>query len=173
MSDFVYCPQCAEPLSEQLVHGERRRACTSDCGYVYYDNPTPVVAAVVEHEGSIVLARNRAWPRSWYGLIAGFLERGEAPEQGVLREVKEELGLDATKATLIGVYPFERKNQVIIAYHVQASGAITMNDELDDYRRIAPEKCRAWESATGRALRDWLRTRGLEPEMIVREPARS
>jgi len=32
----------------------------------------------------VVLAHNRAWPqtlRSFYGLITGFLERGESPEQ--------------------------------------------------------------------------------------------
>jgi 8-oxo-dGTP pyrophosphatase MutT (NUDIX family) len=47
---------------------------------------------VVEHGGKVVLARNRAWPVAFYGLISGFLERGEAPEEGALREVKEELG---------------------------------------------------------------------------------
>jgi NAD+ diphosphatase len=56
---------------------------------------------VVEHEGMIVLAHNRAWPqtlRSFYGLITGFLERAESPEHCALREVKEELDLEGTAA---------------------------------------------------------------------------
>ena len=133
---------------------------------MHYDNPTPVVAAVVEHEGAIILARNRAWPRSFYGLITGFLERGETPEQCVIREVKEELNLDGAGSTLIGAYAFERMNQVIIAYHVPATGTITLNDELDDYRHVPYERCRYWPAGTGYALRDWLRGRGYEPEMI-------
>lgn len=168
MSGFRYCPLCTAPLVERLIDGEPRRACSASCGFVHYDNPTPVVAAIVEHDGYVVLARNRAWPPTWYGLITGFLERGEAPAQGALREVKEELGLDAHEASLVGVYPFDRMNQVIIAYHVPATGAIRLNDELADYRRIPPAKCRVWPFGTGDALRDWLRSRGFEPPVIER-----
>lgn len=163
---FSYCPRCAAPLAAQVVDGEPRRACSAGCGFVHYDNPTPVVAVVVEHENKVVLARNRAWPRTFYALITGFLERGESPDQCAVREVKEELDLESREPTLIGVYPFEKMNQVIIAYHVRASGTIRLNDELDDYRHVALETCRAWPSATGLALRDWLRSRGYEPEMI-------
>jgi NAD+ diphosphatase len=166
MKPFTYCPLCAALLIEKYVDGEPRRVCSVDCGFVHYDNPTPVVAVVVEHEGRIVLARNRAWPRSFYALITGFLERGETPEHCAVREVKEELDLDSEQPTLIGVYSFEKLNQVIIGYHVRAWGTITLNDELDDYRHVALEKCRAWPTATGLALRDFLRTRGYEPEMI-------
>jgi NADH pyrophosphatase NudC (nudix superfamily) len=168
MSDFHYCPHCTAPLAERLIDGEPRRACSAGCGFVHYDNPTPVVAAIVEHDGCVVLARNRAWPATWYGLITGFLERGEAPAQGALREVKEELGLDAREANLVGVYPFDRMNQVIIAYHVPATGAIRLNNELADYRRVPPAKCRVWPFGTGDALRDWLRSRGFEPPVIER-----
>jgi NAD+ diphosphatase len=166
MPSFSYCPSCAAPLLEKTIEREVRRACSAGCGFVHYDNPTPVVAAVVEHHGEIVLARNRAWPRSFYGLITGFLERGESPQQCVVREVKEELDLDAEMPTLIGVYPFERMNQVIIGYHVAATGTITLNEELDDYRHVPCDRCRVWPGGTGLALRDWLRSRGFEPQMI-------
>lgn len=163
---FVFCPRCAAPLVDRAVDNEARRVCSNGCGFIHYDNPTPVVAAVVEHEGAIVLARNRAWPRTFYGLITGFLERVESPQQCVVREVKEELNLDAGEPTLIGVYPFERMNQVIIGFHVTATGTIALNEELDDYKHVPPERCRVWAGGTGFALRDWLRSRGHEPEMI-------
>ena len=168
MYDFKFCPVCATPLRETLIDGEPRTACAADCGYIHYNNPTQVVAAIVEHDGCVVLARNRAWPATWYGLITGFLERGESPAQGVLREVKEELSLDAGEANLVGVYSFERMNQVIIAYHVPTTGAIVLNDELVDYRRVPPPQCHVWDSGTGDALRDWLRSRGFEPAVIER-----
>ena len=168
MSTFRYCPLCTAPLRERQIDGEPRRACGAECGYVHYDNPTPVVAAIVEHDGCVVLARNRAWPVTWYGLITGFLERGEEPARGALREVKEELGIDAQEANLVGVYSFERMNQVIIAYHIPATGPIVLNEELLDYRRVAPPNCRVWRSGTGDALRDWLRGRGFEPDVIER-----
>jgi len=53
------------------------------------------------------------WPKSWFGLVTGFLERGESPEAGCLREVQEELGLDEAEiVSLIGVYEFTVRNEV-------------------------------------------------------------
>jgi NAD+ diphosphatase len=138
------------------------------CGFAQYDNPVPVVSAVVEHDGRVLLARNRAWPPTWYALVAGFLERDESPEEAVRREVQEELGLAALSTQLIGLYPFPRMNQVIIAYHVTTTGAVTLNDELVDYRLVALDDCTAWRAGTGFALRDWLRGRGFEPYMTDR-----
>jgi NADH pyrophosphatase NudC (nudix superfamily) len=166
MPAFNFCPNCAASLEERVVDAEPRRACAASCGFVHYDNPTPVVAIIVEHEGTVVLARNKAWPRYFYSLITGFLERNESPQQCAVREVKEELNLDAAEPALIGVYPFERMNQIIIAYHATATGTITLNDELDDYRHVPLDRCCFWPAGTGLALQDWLRSRGHEPEMI-------
>lgn len=165
-NSFSFCPKCAAALADETLEGQPRRVCSAGCGFIHYDNPTPVVAAVVEHEGTIVLARNRAWPRTFYGLITGFLERNETPQQCAVREVKEELSLDAGPPTLLGVYAFERMNQVIIGFHVVATGSIALNEELDDYKHVPLERCRVWPAGTGFALRDFLRSRGHEPEMI-------
>jgi NADH pyrophosphatase NudC (nudix superfamily) len=166
MLKFEFCPCCRAPLVARTIQNEPRRVCSADCGFIHYDNPTPVVAAVVEHDGKVVLAHNRAWPtalKTFYGLITGFLERGETPEQCAVREVKEELNLDGAAPALIGVYSFPQMNQVIIAYHVAATGVIALNEELDEYCHVAFNECRVWQGGTGLALRDWLRTKGIDP----------
>ena len=154
-SAYKFCPSCAAPLA--LRAGDGRLACT--CGYVHWDNPVPVVAAIVEHEGAVILARNRDWPEKMFGLVTGFLEKDEAPDAGVKREVKEELDLDATAAHFVGLYPFARRNELIIAYHVPATGTVRLNDELADVRRVAPERLRPWDFGTGLAVADWLTRR--------------
>lgn len=160
MRDWRYCPRCGGPLQPSELGGLPRLACADvGCGFVHWDNPVPVVAALVEHEGMIVLARNRAWPEKMFGLVTGFLERDEDPRLAVAREVQEELDLEVGRAALIGVYPFPRNHEVIIAYHVVARGVIRLNEELAEYRRIAPEKLRDWDYGTGLAVRDWLRDR--------------
>ncbi len=133
---------------------------------MHWDNPVPVVAAVVEHEGYIVLARNKLWTQRFFGLITGFLERNENPDAAVLREVEEELGLKARDPRFIGHYGFERMNQLIIAYHVIGEGTITLGDELAEYIRVAPAQARYWPAATGLALRDWLIAQGHTPQPI-------
>ncbi|MBT5684503.1 MAG: NUDIX hydrolase [Gammaproteobacteria bacterium] len=154
---------CAAPLIERRVD---RHECSAECGFVNYDNPTPVAAVVVEYEGNIVLAHNRSWRNTFYGLITGFVDHCEGPAECAVREVKEELNLDASTPTLIGVYPFEQMNQVIIGYHLTATGTITLNEELDGFKLVSPEDCLVWPSGTGYALRDWLLRLGFKPQTI-------
>jgi NAD+ diphosphatase len=81
----------------------------------------------------------------------------------VLREVKEELNLDARVESLVGVYPFEPRNEVILAFHVTATGTIQLSEELEAYKALPPERVRPWALGTGLAVRDWLQARGLGP----------
>jgi ADP-ribose pyrophosphatase YjhB (NUDIX family) len=91
--------------------------------------------------------------------VAGYLEARETPEQGVLREVKEEIGLDGEVVSLIGVYPFFQMNQVILAYHVRAHGTIEIGDEIARAKSIPLEALKPWPFGTGQAVRDWLAAR--------------
>ncbi|MEM7765823.1 MAG: NUDIX domain-containing protein [Pseudomonadota bacterium] len=163
MTTYRYCPVCAAPLVP-AEHGGRTRAACSDarCHFVHWDNPTPVVAAIAERDGKVIQVRSIGWPDGWFGLVTGFLEAGEMPEQAVLREVEEETGLAATMGSYIGMYPFYRMNQLIIAYHVLVGDGEVKIDtsELEDYREVPLEELQPWDSGTGKALRDWLRTRG-------------
>lgn len=162
---WIYCPRCATPLVDRLEAGAARRACPA-CDFVHWNNPLPVVAALIEYEGKMLLARNRAWTSGMFGLVTGFLEHDETPEEGVAREVREETALTAESTHLIGVYEFMRKNEVIIAFHVIASGTIELGEELADVRLVAPERLRPWPMGTGYAVADWMRARGLPYEFI-------
>ncbi len=161
MDQFRFCPKCSGLLEKTEVDGFKRLKCISeDCDYVFWNNPTPVVAAVVEYKNKVILARNSQWPEKMFGLITGFLEAFEDPAEAVLREVKEELNLDGELVSLIGAYPGASwSNQVIIGYHVKADGVIALSEELVEYKLIDPEKLRPWDSGTGMAVADWLKMR--------------
>lgn len=157
----AFCQKCGSPLMEQEKDGYLRQVCSSEeCSQVFWNNPVPVVAGIIEYDGNIVLIQNVGWPKEWYGLVTGFLEKGETPEQGMLRELKEELGLEGEIQSLVGNYSFFEKNELILAYHVIASGKIDMGDELSDYKVVPIDKVKPWPFATGIALGDWLERRG-------------
>ena len=164
--EFRFCPNCAAPLeliSQLEDGGETSRMRCPACGYTHWNNPTPVLAAVVEYRGQILLARNAAWTAKMYALITGFMEAGETPEGGITREIKEETSLDVQSLDLIGVYDFQRMNQVIIAYHAACTGVVKLSPELVDYRLYAFEDIVCWPAGTGYALADWLKSRGYNP----------
>lgn len=169
MSNFKYCPQCGTPLVEAEHGGRTRIACPDlECGFVHWNNPTPVVGAIVERDGHLIFVQSIGWPSSFYALVTGFLEAGEHPDDAVLREVKEETGLDAKIGSFIGMYEFHRHNQLLLIYHVVAEAGEVILDktELADYKLVPIEKARPWPGGTGLALRDWLKTRGYEPDFI-------
>lgn len=163
--DYRFCPRCATELLVQHAGGRDRNSCPA-CGFVHWNNPAPVVAALLQVGDEILLARNAAWPPKTFALITGFLEAGEAPEHGIAREVKEETNLDVEQTNLIGVYDFSRKNELIIAYHVIASGRIELSEELAEYRMVAPADLKPWRAGTGLAMADWMRARNLPFEFV-------
>lgn len=157
MSAYRFCPCCGGSLQTAEINGQLRQRCSAaGCAYIHWDNPVPVVAAIVEVDGAVILARNHSWPEKMFGLITGFLEKGETPNNAVLREVREELGLNAETAHFIGYYPFFEMNQLILAFHVPASGEITLSEELADIKRVPVERLKPWTIGTGPAVRDWL-----------------
>ena len=165
MDNRRYCPVCASPLERRVLADHERALCPDpDCGYVFWDNPIPVVAGIVEHEGALVFARNALWPAGMYGLVTGFLEPREAPEDAVVREVAEELSLDARIESFVGAYGFARKNQLLLAYHLVGEGEIQLNEELAEYRHVARAEAEYWPGGTGLAVRDWLRGQGYDPQ---------
>ncbi|NML43765.1 NUDIX hydrolase [Ramlibacter sp. G-1-2-2] len=173
MSDYRFCPQCAAPLArvaQMEDGGEKQRLRCPACGWTHWNNPTPVLAAVIQYDDRILLARNAAWTHKMYALITGFMEAGETPQEGIAREIAEETSLQAEELNLIGVYDFQRMNQVIIAYHARCSGAVRLSPELVDYKLFAYDQVRCWPAGTGYALADWLRSRGHQPQFMDLPP---
>ena len=67
-----------------------------------------------------------------WNLPGGTLEPGKTVEQAVIREVKEETGLDVAVEKLTGVYSKENKNEIVFSFVCQViGGKITLNNEAD------------------------------------------
>ena len=167
-----FCADCATPLAAITLAedgGDKTRLRCPACGYTHWNNPTPVLAAVIEctdRDGQVLLARNAAWPGRFFGLVAGFLEAGESPEDGIRREIAEETSLEVEALNLLGVWDFQRMNQIIIAYHAAARGEIKLSPELAEYKLMAPQDVKCWPQGTGQALATWLRSKGIEPQWL-------
>jgi len=156
-----YCPECASLLELKRIDGVERKACTSpECSFVHWDNPVPVVAALVQYQGKIVLARNSQWPESMFSLVTGYLERNETPEEAAVREVKEELGLNAKVQDFIGCYSFTEKNQVILAHSVAATGELKTGSEITEVKLLSREELSLWQfgrlALTSDITKHWL-----------------
>ncbi len=155
-----FCPTCGNRLISKLIDDTTRLTCKDEaCGFIFWNNPVPVVAALVFYQGQYIIARNAAWPKNIYSLITGYLEQGENPEKAVLREAKEELGLEGHVHHFIGNYNFSEKNQLIIAYEVHATGDLKLNHELAEIKHLTPDELLQYDFhplyITEKIIRDW------------------
>jgi len=104
--DFRYCPRCATGLELRASAGPdpARLACPA-CGFVHYDNPAPTVQAWIERDGAFLALRRDQEPfRGEWNMPGGFVEAGEGGPEAIVREVREETGLEIEAGAVIGIY---------------------------------------------------------------------
>ena len=170
VSVYNFCPQCGLKLVSKHIDNRLRLTCPdAKCGFVFWNNPIPVVAGIIEFNGDIVLARNESWDSDAYGLIAGYIEERETPQQAIERECLEELGLKAVSSEFFGCYPYPEENQIILVYYVKGDGVIKLGEELQSYQIFSlkslknwpfgMDKMQGWPFGCGWAIRDWLELR--------------
>ncbi|MCF6322739.1 MAG: NUDIX domain-containing protein [Gammaproteobacteria bacterium] len=135
-----FCPNCASQLIKQEIDGAYKNVCVSDgCDFVNWNNPVPVVAGLVQLGNNYVLARNSEWPKEVFSVITGFMEKNETPEESISRELKEELGYACMSLKFIGHFKFPKNNQLIIAYHLEAKGALSLSTEIAEIKVVSRE----------------------------------
>lgn len=136
--EFRFCPICSnELISLSSGHDRGRLGCTEG-HFVHYENPAVTAFAFVERDGLfLVLERGQEPYRGHWDLPGGFVEAGESPAEGVVREIFEETGLNVETPSIIGAYTSrygdEGKWTVDVAFHCQAPyGEVNLSAESSD-----------------------------------------
>ena len=89
------------------------------------------LAAVVELDGRVLLARNAAWEHKAFALITGFMEAGETPQEGIAREVKEEAGLTVIATAYHSSQPWPFPSQLMIGLIAEVSDDQAQPDQTE------------------------------------------
>lgn len=96
---------------------------------------------VFNSKGEVFLQRRPEWkdiqPGKWDTSVGGHIDYGETPEQALIREVREELGMTDFKPERVGMYVFEssRERELVYVHRTVYDGPITPSaSELDGGR---------------------------------------
>ena len=100
LAGWRFCPRCASPLAV-----DKGEAACSSCGFTAYAQSAPAVAAFIVEDGRTLLGLRAHEPDAGrWDLLGGFLEEGEAPLDGLRRELLEETGLEVEPGAYLGAY---------------------------------------------------------------------
>ena len=114
------------------------------------EHPRPIatVGALIHNgAGEVLMMRTHKWKDKW-GIPGGKIERGEASEDALRREVKEETALDITDIRFALVQDsidspeFERPEHFILLNYLAraTSHDVTLNDEAEEFQWLSPQE---------------------------------
>lgn len=115
-----FCGRCGAETEE--VPGERAKRCPA-CGLLAFPRLAPaVITLITRSDGRALLARNASFPIPMFSCLAGFVEPGETLEQAVIREVKEEVGVDVGEVRYHSSQPWPFPHSLMIGFEATWTG---------------------------------------------------
>ena len=112
-----FCGRCGLKMEPRA--DERALHCPA-CASTVYPSVFPAVIVAVVCNGKILLARGAGFSQGWFSLIAGYTNPGESLEETVIREVKEETGLDVWNIRYYKSQPWPLSSSLMVGFVAEA-----------------------------------------------------
>jgi NAD+ diphosphatase len=128
-----FCGRCGTPTER---HGSERSRTCPHCGLQHFPRLSPAVITLIEDGDRLLLARSPHFAPGVYSTLAGFVEPGESLEEAVVREVREEVGVELADLRYFGSQPWPFPNSLMIGFTARyAGGEIRPQEgEIEDAR---------------------------------------
>jgi NAD+ diphosphatase len=135
----AYCGRCGGPT--ELHTSETARVCTR-CASLFFPRINPAVITLVHRDREILLAHDHRFRPGFFALLAGFVEPGETLEQTVVREVREEVGLEVSDLRYFASQAWPFPSQLMVGFFARyAGGDVTVQQaELSEARWFPLER---------------------------------
>ncbi len=143
--DIPFCPKCGHAFTKM---SSRNTVC-GNCGLDYYVNPRPCNAIIItDNKKRILLVKRAIDPfKGLWDLPGGFIDIGETAEESVLREAKEELGVEVDKIQYLfsgyDRYEYKGLNYHTLGFVFTAqilSGVIQPLDDVGEIKYFSEEE---------------------------------
>lgn len=121
---FTYCPHCGAKLIQKEIGDEGFIPYCNHCEIPLWDMfTTSVICAVVNEYDEIALLKQEYVSTTKLVCVAGIMKPGESAEETVVREIKEEIGLDVKQLHFISTYPYDKKEMLMIGFKADVNKA--------------------------------------------------
>jgi len=138
------CSQCGAATT--VVLGGSVRRCLIDESEHYPRTDGAIIVLIKDAQDRVLLGRQKVWPKHRFSTFAGFVEPGESFEHCVIREVREEAGVELTKINYLGSQPWPFPASLMIAFEAVTNTpelARADGDEIEEIRWFSREGMKA------------------------------
>ena len=138
------CSLCGGPTVVVLAGAVRR--CPTDQSEHYPRTDSAIIVLIKNDKDQILLGRQKVWPKYRFSTFAGFVEPGESFEHCVIREVREEAGVELIKINYLGSQPWPFPASLMIAFEAITNTpelARPDGDEIEEIRWFSREEMKS------------------------------
>lgn len=143
-SKHTRCSLCGGPTVVVLAGAVRR--CPADQSEHYPRTDSAIIVLIKNDKDQILLGRQKVWPKYRFSTFAGFVEPGESFEHCVIREVREEAGVELIKINYLGSQPWPFPASLMIAFEAITNTpelARPDGDEIEEIRWFSREEMKS------------------------------
>ena len=123
-----FCGRCG---GETVTRGDERARTCVPCKRTSYPPVAPVIMILIKDGRKLLLARKVGWSNTRYSALAGFVEPGETLESTVIRETREEVGVEIKNIQYFGSQPWPFPNNLMIAFTADYAGGPVKPDGVE------------------------------------------
>jgi NAD+ diphosphatase len=126
-----HCPKCGTPTV--IEQGGWSRRCFKDNNEIFPRTDPAIIVAITDQHDRILLGSQGTWETNRWSILAGFVEAGESLEAAVVREMKEECGLDVFDIEYLYSQSWPFPQSLMLGFRAKADSSI---DFLPDGEEI-------------------------------------
>ncbi len=135
VNEMTHCPHCGTKLIKKELTGEGLIPFCTSCNEYKFQRFNTAVSMIVTNQNHDEILLIKQYGRDAYILVAGYINPGEAAEHAVVREVKEETGLDAINVKFNRSEFYEPSDTLMLNFVVTVKDQILHeNSEIDSYQ---------------------------------------
>jgi NAD+ diphosphatase len=117
-----HCPKCGTPTV--IEQGGWARRCFKDDNEIFPRTDPAIIVAITDQEDRILLGSQGTWEQNRWSILAGFVEAGESLEAAVVREMKEECGLDVFEVEYLYSQSWPFPQSLMLGFTAKADSSI-------------------------------------------------
>jgi NAD+ diphosphatase len=129
-----HCPKCGTPTV--IEQGGWARRCFKDNNEIFPRTDPAIIVAITDQQDRILLGSQGTWEHNRWSVLAGFVEAGESLEAAVVREMKEECGLEVFDIQYLYSQSWPFPQSLMLGFNAKADSSIEFQPDGEEIVKL-------------------------------------